>query len=72
MWHAWWRGEVHTGVGRGNVKNRDHLEDAGVARRVILKWMSNKIGWDAWTGLSWLRTRTDVYVVNAVVEFWVL
>ena len=42
MWHAWWRGEVYTGVGWGNMKNRDHLEDAGAGRMVILKLISKK------------------------------
>jgi hypothetical protein len=40
------------GFGRVNLKERDHLEDAGVDG--IFRW------WDlmAWTGLSWLRTGT--------------
>jgi hypothetical protein len=42
MWHAWWREEVYAGVGWGSMKNRDHLEDAGVDRMVILKWISKK------------------------------
>jgi hypothetical protein len=42
MWHAWWRGEVYTEVGWGKMKNRNHLEDAGVDRMVILKWISKK------------------------------
>ena len=28
---------MYTGVGWGNMKNRDHLGDAGVGRMVILK-----------------------------------
>ena len=52
MWNAWWReeekrgeekrGEVYTAVGWGLLKNRDHLENAGVDRMVILKWVSRK------------------------------
>jgi len=29
------RGEVHTGFWWGNVRERDHLEDPGVDRRLI-------------------------------------
>jgi len=39
-------GEVYTGFWRGNLRERDHLEDPGVDERIILKWQ-----WDvgAWT-----------------------
>jgi hypothetical protein len=39
----------------GNLRERDHLEDAGVEERIILKWMFRK--WDVgiWAGLIWLR-----------------
>jgi hypothetical protein len=33
------RGEVYTGFFRGNLRARDHLEDAGVDERIILKWI---------------------------------
>jgi hypothetical protein len=42
MWHAWWRAEGYTGVGWGNMKNRDYLENAKVDRMVLLKWISKK------------------------------
>ena len=42
---------------RGNVSERDHLQDPGVDWRIILKWIFKK--WDGeWTGLIWLRTGT--------------
>jgi len=31
------RGEVYTGFSWGNLRERDHLEDSGVDRRVILR-----------------------------------
>jgi hypothetical protein len=30
---------VHAGFWWGNVRERDHLEDPGVVRRIILKWI---------------------------------
>jgi len=49
---------MYTGVWWGNLRERDHLEDAGVYGRVILRWLR---AWDmrAWIGLMWLRIGTD-------------
>jgi hypothetical protein len=48
---------VHTGLWWGDLREGDHLEDAGVDARIILKLIFKT--WDgAWTGLSWLRIRT--------------
>jgi hypothetical protein len=33
-------GEVHTGFWWGNPRERDHLEDLDVNKRMILKWIS--------------------------------
>ena len=50
--------EVHTEFWWGNMKERDHLEDPDLDRRIILKRTLKK--WDrAWTGLIWLRIGTD-------------
>jgi len=41
-----------------NLRERDHLEDSGIDRRIILRWIFRK--WDVrvCTGLIWLRIRT--------------
>ena len=39
MKHMWGRGEFCTGFWRGNLRERDHLEDPGIDRRIILKWI---------------------------------
>jgi len=53
-----WKGEAYTGCWLGNLRERDHLEDPGVDRRIILRWIFRK--WDVavWTALSWLRVGT--------------
>ena len=42
----------------GNLRERDHLEDPGIAGRITLRWIFRK--WDvrAWTGSIWLTTGT--------------
>jgi len=32
-------GEVHTGFGRETLKEKGHLENLGIAMRIILKWI---------------------------------
>jgi hypothetical protein len=36
------RGETYTGFLWGNLMERDHLEDAGVNERIILRWIFRK------------------------------
>jgi hypothetical protein len=36
------RGEVHTGFGWGNLRERGNLENLGVNGRIILKWVFNR------------------------------
>jgi hypothetical protein len=58
MWHVWGRGEVHTGLQRGNLRKGDHVEDSGVDGRIILKWILEKWDGGAYTGSIWLRRET--------------
>jgi hypothetical protein len=43
----------------GNLTVKDHWGDPGVDGRIVLKWIFRK--WDVvlWTGLIWLRIKTD-------------
>jgi len=52
------RGEVRTGFWRGNLRERDNLEDPGIDGRIILRWIFRKRYVGAWTGLIWLRIVT--------------
>jgi len=31
--------EIHSGIYRGNLKERAHLEDLGIDGRIVLKWI---------------------------------
>jgi hypothetical protein len=47
--------EVYTGLGWGNLRERDHEEDPGVDRRTILRRFFWKWFGGPWTGLVSLR-----------------
>ena len=53
------REEVYTGFWWGNLRGRDHLEDPGLDRRTILRWIFRKSEGEEWSGLIWLRRGTD-------------
>jgi len=48
-----WRREAFTGLWRGNVRERDHLEDQGVDGRIILRQIFMK--WD----VDWIELARD-------------
>ena len=51
---------MHTGFWWGNTREGDHLEDLGINRRTISKWIiKNSVG-EGWIGLIWLRILTGV------------
>ena len=41
---------MHTGLWWVDHRERDHLEDLGINRKIILKWISKK--WDGAHGLD--------------------
>ena len=42
----------------GNLRERDHVEDPSLDRRIILRWIFRKWDVGVWTGSSWLRIGT--------------
>ena len=42
----------------GNLRERNQLEDPGVAGRIILRWIFRKWDVGAWIGSVWLRIGT--------------
>ena len=48
-------GKVYSGFWWGELRERNHLENFDVDRRIILKWILKKWDGEAWTGLVWLR-----------------
>ena len=64
------RGEVYTGFWRGNLRERDHLEQPGVDWRIILRWIFSK--WDG--GINCIDLVLDrdrwLALMNAVMNVW--
>jgi len=57
MLHVWGRGELYTGFWWGNLRERDHLEDPGVDRRIILRVVF--VRWEGGGGMDWIDLSQD-------------
>ena len=53
--NIWGIGEVHAEFWWGEVRERDHLEEQGVNRRVMLKCIFKNWDVEVMTGMFWLR-----------------
>jgi len=51
---------MYTGFWCRNLREREHLRNPGVERRIILSWSYRKWDVGVWTGWIWLRVGTDV------------
>jgi len=55
-------------LGGGDLREREHLEDAGIDGRIILKWIFRKWNGRAWTPFIWLRMETGAGSCKRVCE----
>jgi hypothetical protein len=46
--------KVHTEFWWGNLGEKEHFENLGLGKRIILKYILKKSFGRAWTGLIWL------------------
>jgi hypothetical protein len=53
------RWEMHTRFWSKNLKGRDHPENLGEDRKIMLEQTLRKQGGNVWTGSIWLRIGTS-------------
>lgn len=63
MRHVWGREDIHQGFVWGNVMEIDHLDDLGVAGRIMFKWTLKKRR----EGADWIQLARDRGKWRAVV-----
>ena len=61
------RREVYKWFWWGNPRERDHLLDSGLERRIILRWIQ-ELEWGAWTVWIWRRRGTGAGVLKCSNE----
>ena len=59
MWHVWNRRELRTEGWWGYLRERDHLKDVDVDRKIILKLALSKKHGMAWTDLICFKRRKN-------------
>jgi hypothetical protein len=68
MWHVWGRGDMRTGFGGENLRERDHLENPGLNGSIILRHLQ-EVGCE---GVDWIDLPEDIdrwrALVNAVMN----
>jgi hypothetical protein len=52
---VWGRGELHAVFWWEDLMEKEHLEDPGLDRKIILKLIFKKWHGKIWTGVIWLR-----------------
>jgi hypothetical protein len=59
----------HTGLGWGNLLERDHFTDAEVVRKIILKWISKTCnGFMKWINVAHYNDKWQAFV-RALMNF---
>jgi hypothetical protein len=49
---------MYTGFWRGDLRERDHLEERGGEGRIIFRWIFRKWDGEAWNKFIWLKIGT--------------
>jgi hypothetical protein len=59
MWHTWERREKCIRFWWESPKERHHLEDQGIGRRMGSEWNLGRLAGGMWIGFDWLRIGTS-------------